>query len=633
MVNPNRPFEKIQQESVSSIGNGRPGSNRHKRFQFTVIAILGIILLSAAVYYPVTGFDFIDLDDDGYVFQNEQVGRGLTLEGAAYALQTFEMANWTPVTWLSYMVDAELFGIAPGAFHRSNAVIHLLNALMLFWFLLQATSRLGASAFVAAMFAVHPLHVESVAWISERKDVLSTFFWLLCNLMYLKYHRNPGWLKYAGVTLFFILGLAAKPMLVTLPLGRMAASRPGSNYPAPKRSAPGFLLSEKVPLLIISFVFGVITLIAQNSVAAVQSLDRLPLASRVANALVSYTGYLGKMVWPADLAVLYPYPEHLSSLSVGLSLLLLVTISAMALMFRKQLPYIMFGWLWYLVTLLPVIGIIQAGNQAMADRYTYVPLIGIYIVMAWGMPDLLRKLKIADRRLIPFGAAVVVALALVASKQVQYWRNSVTLFSHTVAVTADNYLAYNSLGLGYEKQGRLETAIHNYSEAVRVNPQSTLARYNLGTAYLHTGRFTEAKNQYEQVLKINPHDPETLNNLAKVMAQTGRLDQALVYFQRLLQAVPDHPGFLSNMGVALVMNGQFEAAEKAFRESLRSDPTHLNALYHLGYLQERQGNLLSADRYYTATLRQDPRHKAALGGRERVGQLLEQDFRRPGQKE
>ncbi len=548
--------------------------------------LIGLILLAitVAVYYPVYGFDFIDLDDDGYVYRNEQVQAGITIEGAAWALRTHTMANWHPVTWFSYMVDSELFGMAPGGFHLTNLAFHLANTLLLFILLRYTTSRLWPSAFVAALFALHPLHVESVAWISERKDVLSTFFWILCTLVYVRYTKNINIVRYCGVVILFILGLAAKPMLVTLPivfllldywpLQRVPVAY-HANFNCPSKAVSfKYLLLEKVPLLIISFLFGLITLVAQAKFSAVQSFEMLPLTTRLANALVSYIGYLTKMVWPVSLTVLYSYPDYIPATTVTIALLLILSVSTFAFLLRQRCPYFIFGWSWYLVTLLPVIGIIQAGNQAMADRYTYVPLIGIFIIMAWGVPDIIAKWNVS-KKVLPFTALVLlVTLAIATRNQVHYWQDSVTLFRHTLSLTKDNYLAQNGLALGYEKQGRLDAAIEHYREALRISPGFATARYNLGNVYLELGKIDGAIEQYRLVLKSNPETPYVLNNLGKALVAAGRIPEALQQLRRAVNLMPGNLAFCSNMGVAMVFNGELVAAEKVFKEILRLDPGH-----------------------------------------------------------
>ncbi len=603
-------------------------TRNHIHLSRALMAVLAICALTVIVYYPVANFDFVDLDDDAYVFQNEQVQRGVTLEGIAYAFQTFEMANWMPLTWLSYMVDVDLFGESPASFHLVNVAIHMVNALLLFFFLKMATSRIWPSVFVAALFAVHPLHVESVAWISERKDVLSTFFWMLCNLTYMRYSRHPGVAGYIGVVTLFILGLAAKPMLVTLPivlllldywpLARIPVFRVTGNTHKCKPVSTSFVLLEKVPMLLLSLVFGVVTLMAQNSFSAVQSVERLPLATRIANALVSYVGYLGKMVWPDKLTVLYPYPENISTPLLVFALLFIISVSSGALIIRKRCPYFIFGWLWYLVTLLPVIGFIQVGNQAMADRYTYVPLTGIFIIIAWGGRDLSSKWRLGKSGLTVLGVALVAVLAVTARAQVNYWKDSVTLFSHTLSVTQDNYLAENALARGYEKQGDLEAAVKHYRRALGKSPGYTAARYNLGNVYLKLGKLDAAIEQYTGVLKRDPEDLEALNNLGKALVGAGRIPEAIQQYQRASSLAPDRPGLLSNMGVALIFNGQLVAAEKVFAAILCLDPGYADAYYYQGYIYELRGMMHPAGRYYSLALQVDPNHKLAPKGRARI---------------
>ena len=626
----------MQSEKTAATSNGVPNKrpfakNRIFNLRHELLILLGILAVTAAVYSPVTGYDFVDLDDDAYVFQNSQVSRGLTLEGVSWAFRTFEMANWHPLTWLSYMVDVELFGMNSGCFHLMNVFFHLANTLLLFILLRYTTSRLWQSALVAVLFALHPLHVESVAWVSERKDVLSTFFWMLCTLFYIRYARNPRATGYFGVVVLFILGLAAKPMLVTLPIALLlidfwplARSRVSNSAPGQgaEQVSPGFLLLEKIPLLAISTVFSLVTIVAQKRYAAVQSFELLPLTTRIANALVSYVGYLGKMVWPSSLTVLYPYPDHIPAATVVMALVFILTVSTIAFILREHCPYFLFGWLWYLVTLLPVIGIIQAGSQAMADRYTYVPLIGIFVIIAWGLPDLFLKWNF-DRKVFPLITLVfLVVLSFITRRQLNYWQGSVSLFSHTISVTRDNSLAQNGLASGYEKQGKIQSAVVHYREALRISPEFSAARYNLGNVYLKLGKTEKAIEQYRRALESAPKDPEILNNLGKALIEGGRISEALGLYRRALKLTPEDVQLRSNMGAALVLNGQPAEAEKVFKEIIRLEPGFVNAYNNLGYVYEVQGRIIQAGRCYDRALRVDPEHAGALSGRRRVGAQL-----------
>ncbi len=596
--------------------------------------------MALAVYYPVSGFDFVALDDDGYIYQNQQVQQGITPEGLVWAFKTLEMANWHPVTWFSYMLDVSLFGADPGVFHLVNVAFHLANTLLLFGMLRITTQNVWRSAFVAALFALHPLHVESVAWISERKDVLSTFFWMLSTLAYIHYTRSPGITRFCAVLIFFVLGLMAKPMLVTLPLVLLlldfwplardrqdSCARNQGAQPMPWR----FLFLEKVPLFILAFISGLITLVAQRGYGAVQSMDMLPLYTRIANALVSYVGYLTKMVWPHSLAALYPYPDNISTARVLAAAFFILVVSTLAARLGKNRPYIFFGWLWYLITLLPVIGLIQVGAQAMADRYTYIPLIGIFIIIAWGIPDLLAKWR-PRRAVLPIIAAIlVVALAFAARQQTQCWRNSIALFKHALSVNADNYSAHNALALVYEKRGQANKAIAHYRSAIRIRPGFGAAHHNLGNVYLKLGQTDAAIGHYKRALKGNPADIETLNNCAKALVEAGRIPEALENYHRAVALAPQDLGLKSNLGAALILNGQLGAAARRYHDILKLAPDHAGANNNLGYIYEHLGKLAPAARHYDRALQANPGHTQALRGRRRVrGKLKQEGASLPG---
>lgn len=624
--------ETSTERITSSLDRGKSSPEILLGVPREALIALFLIFFTLFVYYPVAGYDYIDLDDDAYTFQNEQVRKGISLEGVQWAFRTFEMANWHPLTWLSYMTDVTLFGLHPGTFHLVNVAYHLATTLLIFLLLRQTTGAVWRSAFVAALFAVHPLHVESVAWISERKDVLSTFFWMLCMLVYVRYtkHRNLG--MFCGAALLFILGLAAKPMLVTLPivlflfdywpLGRFPIDYHAKNGLLANPVSIKCLVLEKIPLLIISTALGLVTLAAQKSFMAVQTLEMLPMVTRVANALVSYTGYLVKMAWPVSLTVLYPYPDYIPVTHAVSSFFFIAALTTLAIIWRHRAPYLIFGWFWYLITLLPVIGLVQAGNQAMADRYTYVPLIGIFVMISWGVPDLFYRWQVSRKALAIIALASLSALALTTRHQLHYWQDSVILFRHTIAVTGDNYLVQNNLGVGYEKQGRLHAAAEHYREALRIRPGFSVARFNLGNVYQQLGQLDDAIEEYLLALESNPRNPETLNNLAKALVETGHITEGLAYFRQALEALPGDSGLLSNYAAALVNDGQYAEAIAVYEKVIRLQPGFARAHLHLGVIHERQGLLLKAGEYYDATLRLSPDNLQAQAGKQRIKAVL-----------
>ena len=518
-------------------------STQEKRRDYLICALL--IVVTLAVYGQVWGFGFVNYDDDTYVSRNPMVVSGLNARSVAWAFTTNHAANWHPLTWLSLMLDSELSGRAanPTVFHVTNLLLHLANALLLFLLLSAMTGMRWRSAFVAALFAIHPLHVESVAWVAERKDVLSTFFWILTMLAYLTYLRKPGARRYALVLLAFALGLMAKPMLVSLPLVLllMAMWKPKGREvsflsPGPRSLAPLFLLAIASCIL---------TIWAQHTGGAVGSLDVVPIGVRAANALVACVTYIGKMISPMNLAVFYPHPgTSLPIWQVIGSGLLIAGVSVLAIRLRRTRGYLTFGWFWYLVTLIPVIGLVQVGKQAMADRYTYVPLIGLFIMIAWGVPDLIAAVPKRSANLSKLAAAlavvVLLGLAVTTYFQVGYWRDTITLFEHAVNVTDGNYLAHNSLGTAYQEANDSARALEHYREAVSLRPGFADARYNLGVALAKAGNPEEAVEHYQAALASLPDNPSVRFNLGCALAETGHLDEAIEQFTEVIRLDPGH---------------------------------------------------------------------------------------------
>ena len=440
-----------------------------------VLISLFLILTIVAVFWPVKNFRFINLDDEEYVTENPQVLNGLSLNGVIWAFTTKHSSNWHPLTWLSHMLDTELYGLNPRGHHLTNLLFHLANTLLLFWVLKRMTGMLWESGLVAALFALHPLHVESVAWVAERKDVLSTFFWMLTMGAYVHYVHQASPRRYLLVFFSFALGLLSKPMIVTLPLvlllldywplGRLHWRLEEQRSQGKTAISRAFrLVWEKVPLLFLVAVSCSLTIWAQRRTVA--SLEGLPLEIRTANALISYVKYIGKMVWPCRLAVQYPYPEKFPLWQVAGAGLFLIGVSFLVVREARRRPYLVVGWLWYLGTLVPVIGLIQVGSQAMADRYTYVPLIGLFIMTAWGIPNLLSQWRHRRIVLLVSSGLVIALLTILTRIQLQYWSDSTTLYKHTLNSTANNYQVHYNLGLALAKEGKNEEAIVHYKEAL-----------------------------------------------------------------------------------------------------------------------------------------------------------------------
>lgn len=624
-------FVKGAANSVRKIATGRkhdPGASMKaipSRIA-PILVIAGLSLLVLLVFGQLGGYSFINYDDNLYVYENPHVRGGLSKEGVFRAFTTFDAANWHPLTWISHMADVQLFGLDAGWHHRVNVLFHLANAALLFLVLWRMTGELWQSAFVAALFAVHPLHVESVAWIAERKDVLSTLFWLLTMGAYLGYVRRPSLWRYLPVVAFLALGLMCKPMLVTLPfvlllldwwpLGRMSREGP------PVSEQRGFStpilfrrIWEKTPLLGMSALSCMITYVAQGKGKAISSLEVVPLGYRVFNALVSYVAYLWKTVRPVSLAIFYPHPASLEAgfpgWEIAGAVLFLGGASFLALRERERRPYLAVGWLWYLGTLVPVIGLVQVGSAALADRYTYVPLIGVFIASTWGVSGLLSGWRWRRLLLCVSGGAIVAALSVAASVQAGYWRDNVALYSRAIAVTEKNWMALTNLGAAYEESGKLQDAVICHREAVRIKPEYAHAWYNLGVASGKLGRVQESLGYYREVLRIDPKYVDAWYNLGVASAKLGQLREAIGYFRETVRIKPEYALGWYNLGLAYAKLGQLREAIASFQDALRIRPGYAGASYNLGVAYGRLGRFREAVASFRETVRVMPEYAEA----------------------
>jgi Flp pilus assembly protein TadD len=506
------------------------------------------------------------------------------------------------------------------------------------------------SGFIAALFALHPMHVESVAWIAERKDVLSTFFWMLTIWSYLRYVKNQNLNRYLLIVLFFTLGLMTKPMLVTLPFvlllldywpqGRLRFMRSDQRKNAKQAKGTIRLLLEKTPLFLLTTVSSIVTFVVQKQGKNVASFEAVPFLTRVANAIVAYVEYIEKMFWPSNMAVLYPYPSSVSIWKMALSCTILITISFVVLRFAKKRPYLIIGWLWYLGTLVPVIGLVQVGNQYMADRYSYIPYIGLFIMIAWGVPELLKQWRYKKIAIAITTTIILAILSTVTSLHVRHWKNSITLFNHTLRVTANNFLPhnnlgtaladqgrideaidhwleairiksdyetpYNNLGLAYEKQGRVEEAVQNYVKALRINPDYELAHFNLGNVYFKERRLNEAIYHYKEAIRINPEYVNAYYRLSNALFEIGQVDEAI---NQLMKAVTIKPDFLiahNNLGNALRMQGRLDEAIEHYSKAIRIDNNYADAHNNLGIALIQKGKIELAIIHFQKALEINP---------------------------
>jgi len=599
------------------------GDSRKILLGALLLAILTLLALGRVVWH-----DFVDFDDGTYVSANPKVLHGLSIGGIAWAFATRHANNWHPLTWISLMTDATLFGKTAFGFHFTNLVLHLANVILLFILFQRLTGSVWKSWTVAALFGIHPLHVESVAWISERKDVLSTFFWMLVLLSYVKYVElrrkgsSQSLVAYFLLVLLFLLGLMAKPMLVTLPfvlllldfwpLGRMSVgflqTDRATNVKIDARSQDSLktLILEKTPLIVLSALSCVITVVAQGG--AVSRFDKFPLGIRLANAIVSYVGYVGKMIWPSDLQPFYVHRgTDIPIWEVGFSGAVLALAVALAMKRVKTQPYLTFGLLWYIGTLVPVIGIVQVGAQGMADRYTYVPLIGLFVSIVWAIREATATLGKSSRSLLRVLTGLVVGvLAFRTFVQAGYWRNTVTLFEHTLAISPDNYLAHNNLGIALEKRGRLEEAALHYQRAIELRPSHAQAHNNLGNIFLRLGKVGEAIEQYELALDYRPDDAIIRNNLGYALARVGRREEAIGQFRRALKQDPDNVQVLLNLGSALLRKGEIGESIRYLSKAVRLQPGLTRAHLNLGVAMQMTGAQAQAIAHFREAVRLSP---------------------------
>jgi tetratricopeptide (TPR) repeat protein len=556
--------------------------NTYSNLPLEVLIGLLLVFATAAVYWQVSEYGFVNCDDDSYVTANRHVQTGFTRENVIWSFQTFSKSNWHPLTWISHMLDVTLYGMQPGMHHLTNLVFHISNSLLLWIVLKQMSKNIWRSGMVALLFAIHPLHVESVAWISERKDVLSTFFWMLSMWSYSRYVATFSNIWYLAALMPIILGLMAKPMLVTLPFVLLLIDY----WPLERleiqgvfritSSEPNFSLSklvvEKIPFFAFSAASCVVTFYAQYNGGTVASLDTWPLGWRISNTLVAYVSYIGKMFWPANLIVFYPHASNLPLWQTAGAGAILVSIFILCLVTMRRIPFLTVGWLWYVGTLIPAIGLVQVGAQALADRYTYIPLIGLFIIVAWGLPDLSRQGSLKKIGWVVIMAAILSSLMLLTWIQTQYWKNSTTLFEHALSVTPQNWLAHNNLGNALAKQGNLNKAYRHFAEAHRLYPHDAHVQLNYGNALLAEGKFKQAEFHMYAALRIQPGLAEAHNNLGLILIRSGKIQKGIEHFKSALLHQPGYTNALRNLKLAQSIIIKIAQAADGLSEALAFSP-------------------------------------------------------------
>jgi len=571
------------------------------------------VVATLALYNPVNRHPFVNYDDDRYITENLHVHNGLTWRTITWAFTATEQGNWHPLTWLSHALDYQLFHQNPAGHHLTSLLIHAANAVLLFLFLMYATRRLGPSLFVAALFALHPINVESVAWVAERKNVLCTFFFFATLIAYCWYARQPDWRRYLVFAGLFVLGLMSKPMVITLPfvlllldywpLGRIRGGR------ADATAAPlSKLVVEKLPLIALSAASAVITMQAQRAGGAMRSTAQFSLAVRLENAVMAYAMYLWKMIWPSHLSPIYPHPgDSLAGWQVGTSALVLLAVTAVALKFRAR-RYLLTGWLWFLGTLVPVIGLLQVGDQAMADRYAYIPLVGIFIMIAWRIADLADSKQIGlVVRVIP-AACVLLALSFATNRQLGYWSSNYDLWTHAVAVTGRNFIAQDNLGGALLWLGKTDEAYLHFQAAAEINPLDPMSRSNLGAYLQEHGHMAEAIEKYNRVITLTS-DPgllaATYANLGAAYRKLGEDEKARTSYDQALQLNPNQYNVYLGLGELLEKQSRLDDAISNYSKAVELRPTDTGFLL-LGRALERTGRRSEALAAYQAALKLSP---------------------------
>jgi protein O-mannosyl-transferase len=558
-----------------------------------IIICLLLILSTFTVYWQVQDHEFIGFDDNIIITDNLNVQAGLTKESINWALTTFHEGNWGPLTWLSHILDYQFYGLNPKGHHLTNLFLHIVSALILFMVLLRMTGALWQCSFVAAMFALHPINVESVAWAAERTNTLSTLFWLITIWAYIHYAEKPTVKRYGLVFLFFTFGLMSKPMLVTLPfalllldywpLGRLKFGQikdSSGNTKNRKAIKSGilYLIYEKIPLFFLSAGSSIVTFIAVKNYSHLPPLEDISLSTRLTNAMTSYLKYLQKTLWPNDLAIFYPHPGNALVLWKGMLCgMALIGITVFAIRLFRKTPYFAVGWFWYLGTLVPVIGIVQGGEQAMADRYAYVPLIGIFIIVAWGLPELMEKWGSRGKILATLAAVCIPTLMLMTWVQVGHWKNTIAIFKHATRVTDSNALAHNNLGMALLDARKFEESIPHFKTAINIIPSFLDAHYNLGNAFLSTGKTKEAISHYKSAITLKPDDVDAHYNLGNAFLSAGRTKEAIFHYKSAITLKPDDAAAHHNLGSALVQKGNIREAINHYKKTLRLIPDHDSA--------------------------------------------------------
>ncbi len=588
--------------------------DKHK----TLLVISGLAAAVLGVFWSVHKFEFVNYDDNKYVTENRHISSGFTSKNVIWVFTHEHCDNWHPLTGLSHILDCEFFGLNAGRHHLINLLLHIINTVLVFIIFRMLTGAFWQSAFVAAVFGLHPLHVESVAWISERKDVLSAMFWFLTMAAYFHYVKNPKLNRYILALGLFAMGLMSKPMLVTLPFALLLLDYwPLERLTLVKMNSAGdiwknirHLVWEKMPFFILSVVSCVITVVVQSKTGALKDIEQLRFSVRVFNAVVSYVRYVLKMVWPTDLAVFYPHPGGtLPRWQIAGAIVLLAAVTFLVVRAGGQYKYLFTGWFWFLGTLVPVIGLVQVGGQSIADRYTYIPLVGLFIIIAWGTNDLLAGWRHKELVLWLLSSAVIFILAVLTTFQVGYWRDSISLFEHAIKVTSRNYLAYGNRGFAYYNKGEYAKALSDFNKAIEFNPRDFLAYNNRGMTYAQVkGDYAKAISDFNKALDINPRYAEAYNNRGNTYAiGKGEYDHAISDYNKAIEFNPNYVDAYNNRGNIYAQGkGEYIKAIPDYAKAIEINPTGAQTYFNMAIAYEKVGRKKEAIEAYKAFIRYAP---------------------------
>lgn len=589
---------------ISSITNKYPNID-------IFASLLFLSLLIIALYWRVYGFDFVSLDDS-FIYNAPQLKNGLSITNIIWAFSNDVTALWIPVTWISFFLDYEIYGMNPGGYHVTNVILHICNTLLLFSILYKITGKKWQSFFVAALFSCHPIHVESIAWITERKDVLSTFFLMLFLHSYLKYTQKENIKTYLIAMFFFFLGLMSKPMLVTVPIVIILLDYwPLGRF---EKTSTLKIILEKIPFLNFSLLVGLKTIFSQLNAGALVNFESINIITRIENAVTSYIAYLVQLLLPINLAVVYPYEQSFSLLEVFVKFLIFVAITVLTLKVHKKHPYLIVGWLWYVISLVPVIGLFQSGAQSHADRFVYIPFIGIYIILAWGVPHFLQVLKTPRAVAFVIFFMVLPVLSTLTWFQVSHWRDSSTLYAHTLSVTDNNWLIENNYGMVLEEQGKAKEASGHFQKAVNIKPDLPDFHLNLANNLYRLGEVAEAERHYKIIIEMNTDDEVTAkahNRLAFIYQMQRKSIEAIKHYEEALRIKPTEVKALNNLAILFAQKGDFPSAAINFERALELSPQDAETLNNLGLLAIKTGNINKGIFYFKEALKYNPAYKPA----------------------